>query len=657
MLPLDRCVGRLEVGSKAEVLARARAAGLPVADGVVLLPEERIDLPALQTALAHLGGERFAVRSSASVEDGAQGSAAGLFTSIIGVRSEDVPDAIAAVRRSATGAVIEAYLEARHLEGTAIHVAVLIQPAVEAERYGVAHSRGDHFVLEERVPGEPEWGDVQSRTIRRDETGPLVAGLRTLEEIVGGPVDAELARSGGDVTWLQARPLVVRVAPGGTWRLDEPGHWRRDAEHNPDPLSTAQASLVAFVEQLGVGARQRVVGRYLYVERGAPRALTISPFSRLRQQFDEEIQPACSRVLAAAQDGGLDAALDAYAYVYRRYVGEVSPSLADARTKLDSWLRAHVGEPLSSHGALLAGLGGATLLRDHALWRLGRAPTPAAWENYWTRFGDHAPAWDVAVPTDREAPQRVQIAASGLAASSTSPIARHARAIAMADAAAQTVSARLVTAERREFAELLQAVREALPVAEDDDLLFLSAQATVRRALLAATSNLGLTHPDEVFELTLDEVRQGRAPGSERRVEVAARKREREQAGRQEPPESFHEGQPVWPLPQALEILRGTGIAGHARGRAVVVRALAAAPPRLPANAVLVVAAIIPSLTPLLLQARALVTDHGGALSHGATLAREYGLPAVLGVGRATALAEGTELWVDGDTGRVYVLD
>ena len=50
------------------------------------------------------------------------------------------------------------------------------------------------------------------------------------------------------------------------------------------------------------------------------------------------------------------------------------------------------------------------------------------------------------------------------------------------------------------------------------------------------------------------------------------------------------------------------------------------------------------------------ITDHGGPLSQGATLAREYGVPAVLGVGRATALADGVELWVDADAGRVYVL-
>jgi phosphohistidine swiveling domain-containing protein len=81
----------------------------------------------------------------------------------------------------------------------------------------------------------------------------------------------------------------------------------------------------------------------------------------------------------------------------------------------------------------------------------------------------------------------------------------------------------------------------------------------------------------------------------------------------------------------------------------------AGAPPSLPPGAVLVTPTILPSLAWLLPGAAALVTDFGGALSHGATLAREYGVPAVLGTGRATAtLADGEDLLVDADAGRVY---
>jgi pyruvate,water dikinase len=60
----------------------------------------------------------------------------------------------------------------------------------------------------------------------------------------------------------------------------------------------------------------------------------------------------------------------------------------------------------------------------------------------------------------------------------------------------------------------------------------------------------------------------------------------------------------------------------------------------------------------LLLQAVALVTEHGGALSHAATLAREYGVPAVVGVpGALRAITHGEELEVDGTAGTVTRLD
>jgi pyruvate,water dikinase len=49
-----------------------------------------------------------------------------------------------------------------------------------------------------------------------------------------------------------------------------------------------------------------------------------------------------------------------------------------------------------------------------------------------------------------------------------------------------------------------------------------------------------------------------------------------------------------------------------------------------------------------------LVTEHGGLLSHPAILAREYGLPAVLGVPDATrVLDDGARIEVDGGAGRI----
>lgn len=62
-----------------------------------------------------------------------------------------------------------------------------------------------------------------------------------------------------------------------------------------------------------------------------------------------------------------------------------------------------------------------------------------------------------------------------------------------------------------------------------------------------------------------------------------------------------------------------------------------------------------PEWTPLFGLASAVVADTGSALSHAAIVAREYGIPAVLGVGFATArFGDGDTVRVDGDRGEVY---
>ena len=69
---------------------------------------------------------------------------------------------------------------------------------------------------------------------------------------------------------------------------------------------------------------------------------------------------------------------------------------------------------------------------------------------------------------------------------------------------------------------------------------------------------------------------------------------------------------------------------------------------------VLVCPATNPSWTPLFLTAAADVVDHGGPASHAAIVAREYGLPAVMGTGDGkTVLTDGRRVLVDGDAGIV----
>jgi len=64
-----------------------------------------------------------------------------------------------------------------------------------------------------------------------------------------------------------------------------------------------------------------------------------------------------------------------------------------------------------------------------------------------------------------------------------------------------------------------------------------------------------------------------------------------------------------------------------------------------------------PSWTPLFLSVRGLVTEVGGSMTHGATIAREYGLPAVVSVENATRLIEdGQRIRVNGTRGYVEML-
>ncbi len=72
---------------------------------------------------------------------------------------------------------------------------------------------------------------------------------------------------------------------------------------------------------------------------------------------------------------------------------------------------------------------------------------------------------------------------------------------------------------------------------------------------------------------------------------------------------------------------------------------------------ILVCPATDPAWTPLFLAAGGLVMEVGGMITHGAIVAREYGIPAVVGVNQATTrLQTGQRIRVDGSTGRILVV-
>jgi pyruvate,water dikinase len=237
---------------------------------------------------------------------------------------------------------------------------------------------------------------------------------------------------------------------------------------------------------------------------------------------------------------------------------------------------------------------------------------------------------------------------------------------------------------RAEFERLLRAAQCGTRVAEDHNY-WLDCRATyqVRRVLLEWGSRLvqagAIARRDDVFYLTLDEVRQsaaalidGRHPGDLRPL-VAARQAEMAYYRTIAPPPVLGKApaRSGGTMPRGLAKLLGLpppdapapgvvpgnpGSPGVARGRARVIGSLAEAG-KLQAGEVLVTRTTMPQWTPLFARAAAIVTDAGGILSHCAIVAREYGLPAVVGTRTATQrLHDGQMLEVDGTAGVVRIL-
>jgi rifampicin phosphotransferase len=95
--------------------------------------------------------------------------------------------------------------------------------------------------------------------------------------------------------------------------------------------------------------------------------------------------------------------------------------------------------------------------------------------------------------------------------------------------------------------------------------------------------------------------------------------------------------------------------AGTVEGRARVILDMAEA--ELQAGDILVTAYTDPSWTPAFVAVKGLVTEVGGLMTHGAVIAREYGLPAVVGVEHATRLIrDGQRIRVHGTDGYIEIL-
>jgi phosphohistidine swiveling domain-containing protein len=170
-----------------------------------------------------------------------------------------------------------------------------------------------------------------------------------------------------------------------------------------------------------------------------------------------------------------------------------------------------------------------------------------------------------------------------------------------------------------------------------------------------------IAQPEDVFFLDVAEARRGLA-GEDLSARVEARRAdyELELRRRHVPRLLLSDGtEPEAVRSDAVAVADGALVGSPASAGVVTARARVVLDPvgaHLEPGEILVAPSTDPGWTPLFLTAGGLVMEMGGSNSHGAVVAREYGIPAVVGVPDATVrIASGQSITVDGAAGSVVV--
>lgn len=306
---------------------------------------------------------------------------------------------------------------------------------------------------------------------------------------------------------------------------------------------------------------------------------------------------------------------------------------------------------------------------------------------YLEEYGLRQDLFELATPTWQEDPSFALATIRSLVLSGRDARAEHAVTARSADAALETAREHLAAypaAVRGQFEAMVQFARQGAFLQEEHNF-YIDQQgiALLRLFYLQVGERLTetglLAAPDDVFMLYADELRAILAPDTAWTAEktrglVAVRRVEYELAWHLTPPPFIGPppAQPdgANPMERAMlqffggpphqsetpgELKGNPGSRGIATGLARVARTLDEARSLLPGE-ILVAVTTMPPWTPLFGVAAAVVTETGGPLSHCAIVAREYGIPAVVGAAGATsAITTGQQITVDGERGIVML--
>lgn len=376
-------------------------------------------------------------------------------------------------------------------------------------------------------------------------------------------------------------------------------------------------------------------------------------------------------------------------FLKSRFVRAVEPSAAylrgypsrtrTAQEELEALAR-EVASDRQLH-ALVAGSTPETLLTTLARIPEGRRIAERLSAHLVT-YGDQVFDLDFVEPTLAERPEIVLAGFAALVANPPLPGRREEMAVAR-EVLVEETAASLGPIRRRLFRMLLRWAQRFAPYREEA-LFYMGAGWTVlRRLALALGERLvaagALAAADDLFFLSGQEIEAACAAGAvgDHPVDLSARAAERralrEARKRLHPPARVPEDLRFRIGPFDItrffetfetqrrnrndsDTLAGFAVSpGRVTAPASVVKSredFAAMRP----NSVLVCPTTTPAWTPLFAQAVGLVTDIGSVLAHGSIVAREYGIPAVLGTGNATErIRDGAVITVDGDAGEVLL--
>lgn len=386
---------------------------------------------------------------------------------------------------------------------------------------------------------------------------------------------------------------------------------------------------------------------------------------------------------------------------YYTYVQTVIPLSGTTELAWNALHRSLAGVARQPAETYLVGFDSAPVLAEKELWDLGQwirsepalaaavaesgfdpeaAPdevSPQVWdqwrrgfEAYLAGYGHTVYDLDFVnpVPADEPAPilQVLRFVVTGQA---VDPYLRQERLAQERERATAALLAQLDPVRRRLVDRTLARARTAVPAREDALAAMGLAWPQLRRLLAEFGRRLvadgQLTDPDEVYWLDreeADELASG-ARISGLPEAIAERQALRRGQALLRPPQYLPVNRlmSVWDsfLPARVDagtgnVLKGNaGSGGIVTGPARVIGGPSDFAGFVPGE-ILVAEITTPAYTPLFAVAGGVVTDVGGVLSHGSIVAREYGIPAVLGTGSAThRIQTGQTITVDGGRGEI----